>query len=382
MFVVHKWEGRTCQARVMFPLILGASISVPLGIVVALIFAPYAKPFAVDFDVKMCDYGAVSVGRIYRKEISFRNVGSRPIALKRIQPSCSCVVSSYNKDVIPSGEKRSFTVEVSTQQLHAPSELRQEIVVEFVDGTVPPVKIEIRASVLPDVTVDQEIVRLSSSVGDEDEAVARLRVGRKMLEIESFRSVQLKCPWGIAYEEVSRDNDHVEFVLRAMPGILGEESGSVEVFWRAADSGSNSLARPSRSKLPETRKLTLPLVYTRNAVAPVELWPNHIHLVIDEKNLENTGIEQLTRREVVLRSVQLNKVEITSISLARKDDRELIGLLPKRNGGSRSAFIVWLKKVPDRTLFSTNLIVRYSGIHNEKSGSLTLPFQCITVGSH
>lgn len=103
----------------------------------------------VYFDRTVIEFGNVPQDKVLNGTFNFTNRGSNSITIKRISTSCGCLATYTKKSLILPGETGTIQVQLTTNEIAAPSKLVKLIDVEF-----EPVMSSVQLMVCADVSAD------------------------------------------------------------------------------------------------------------------------------------------------------------------------------------------------------------------------------------
>lgn len=71
----------------------------------------------IEFESTDINLGTFSQGETVVLDISFKSVGSDPLEVDRVKPSCSCSTLEWTEDAIPPGESGKLHAEIDTGEM-------------------------------------------------------------------------------------------------------------------------------------------------------------------------------------------------------------------------------------------------------------------------
>lgn len=75
---------------------------------------PAIKPAGIRFEKETIQFGKVDEGERFKKDFFFKNVSSKPIAIKEATATCGCTVPAYPQFPLSPGEEASVSVTFNT----------------------------------------------------------------------------------------------------------------------------------------------------------------------------------------------------------------------------------------------------------------------------
>ena len=70
----------------------------------------------IEFEKQDFNFGEVKKGKKAAHTFKFRNTGSAPLKIEKVQPSCSCTVPSFTKEEVPVGGEGFVTLEYDSKK--------------------------------------------------------------------------------------------------------------------------------------------------------------------------------------------------------------------------------------------------------------------------